>query len=247
MGTDVLEPVGAGVWRGQGTHVSWMLLSEGDSLTLIDSGYPADLAGIRAGIQSLGLPITAVEALLLTHAHVDHAGSAAALAAEAGCPIYVHPLELAAATGELPEQAGPWDVVQRLWRPRVARWAWDIARAGGTTHPRLPQAQPFPGTGALDLPGRPEPVWTPGHTRGHSVFLLRSQAIAVTGDALVTGHPLLPEAKPQLLPAFFGTDREKEASSLSRLVELPADCILPGHGPVWRGDIRQALQAAQTG
>jgi glyoxylase-like metal-dependent hydrolase (beta-lactamase superfamily II) len=33
------------------------------------------------------------EAVLLTHGHFDHVGAVAALAAEVGCPVYLHPAE----------------------------------------------------------------------------------------------------------------------------------------------------------
>ena len=68
--------------------------------------------------------------------------------------------------------------------------------------------------------------------------------MAVTGDTLVTAHPTSPVEGPQLLPAFFNHDQAGTAAALEPLGDLDAGLILPGHGPVHRGPIREAAAAA---
>lgn len=45
-------------------------------------------------------------------------------------------------------------------------------------------------SGALDAPGRPLAVHTPGHTSGHAALHLPDQGVLVAGDALMTEHAL---------------------------------------------------------
>ena len=56
---------------------------------VIDPGYEPDTILVEA--KKLGKEITAV---LLTHGHFDHVGGVRELAAETGCPVYLHEAEL---------------------------------------------------------------------------------------------------------------------------------------------------------
>lgn len=68
--------------------------------------------------------------------------------------------------------------------------------------------------------------------------------ILVSGDAMVTGHPVSTRTGPQLLPGLFNHDRAASVRSLAALGLLDTDVVLPGHGPVWRGPIREAAEQA---
>ena len=67
-----------------------------------------------------------MRAILLTHAHIDHLGSAIWFAKTHGTPVYCHADEVGHAKREYLEQASPVDVALPLWRPRWALWALDI-------------------------------------------------------------------------------------------------------------------------
>jgi glyoxylase-like metal-dependent hydrolase (beta-lactamase superfamily II) len=99
--------------------------------------------------------------------------------------------------------------------------------------------------GPLDLPGRPVPVHTPGHTQGHVVFHLPDAGVVVSGDALVSGHPTSRIEGPQLLPDMFHHERAQALASLDILEGLDAEVLLPGHGPVHRGPVREAARRAR--
>lgn len=88
------------------------------------------------------------------------------------------------ALGELTESGGPIDVAKRLYRPQVDRWAVRMIKAGGLRHFTVPGAQAFPQEGPLNLPGRPVPVATPGHTSGHTSLFLPNSGMLITGDAV---------------------------------------------------------------
>ena len=69
--------------------------------------------------------------------------------------------------------------------------------------------------------------------------------VLVAGDALVTGHPLSTRHGPQLLPDLFNHDQAGCVRSLAALGLLDTEVLLPGHGPVWRGSIRDAAAEAE--
>ena len=239
-----MDQVVKDVFRAEGTAVNWALLREGRDLTLVDGGYPGDVGAVLASIAAIGHRPEDVRAVLVTHAHVDHVGALNHLHERYGTPALMHPDEVANATGERHESATPADVARRAWRPSVLRWSLAITRAGGTQHPVAVHAEAFePGT-PLDLPGRPVPVHLPGHTSGSAAFVLPAAGVVLTGDALVTGHPLLRGSGPQLLPGFFHHDLDAARTSLARLGAVEADLVVPGHGAPWRGDLARATERA---
>lgn len=240
----MLDQVGDGVHLVQGTDVGWLLVTDGDALTVVDTGYPGDADRLDASVRALGREPRDVAAVLVTHWHVDHVGSVARWSAEHGVPVLVHPDELANARGERRESATTLDVARRAWRPRTALWAARISRAGATAHPTLPAVVTWEGDGSLDLPGAPVPVHTPGHTSGHAAYLFPHAGVVATGDALVTAHATTSAHGPQLLPGFFAADPDLARRSLERLRDLDADTIAPGHGPAWRGRLSDAVDAA---
>lgn len=228
-----------------GTHVNWIVLTEGDAVTLIDGGYPGDLGAVEESLRGLGYRLEQITAVLVTHAHVDHVGSLPELVRRSKAPVYLSEREARHARGDYVESATIKDVAVRLWRPGFLGWTLDIMKAGATEHEHLSEAKPFPGEGALDLPGRPVPVATPGHTSGHSCYHLPGVGAMVTGDTLVTAHPTARRPGPQLLMPFFSHDQAATVRALDTLQEFDADIILPGHGPVYRGPLRDACAVAR--
>jgi glyoxylase-like metal-dependent hydrolase (beta-lactamase superfamily II) len=162
-----------------------------------------------------------------------------------GVPVLMHPDEVPLARGERREQAGPLDVLVRSWRPSVAAWSARIMRAGALRHPKVAHAEAWAGPTPLDLPGRPVPVPCPGHTSGHTAYLFADAGVVATGDALITAHPVSRTDGPQRVPDFFSHAPEPARTSLSALADLDADTIVPGHGPVWRGRLADAVAQAQ--
>lgn len=241
-----LVPVSDRVHLVDGGSVNWILVSEGDSLTLIDGGYPGHADAVEASIREIGRRPEDVAAVLVTHAHVDHIGSLDRFAARYGTPVHTGATEVGHAHRDFLEQATPRDVVSNAWRPRVLPWALHIVRAGALGEHRLDAATPFPAEGALDLPGRPVPVAAPGHTSGHTCYHLPELGVLVSGDALVTGHPLTSFDAPQPLVSMFHHDRARMTRSWEALAPLEADTLLPGHGPVWRGSPREAVEQARA-
>ncbi len=136
-------------------------------------------------------------------------------------------------------------ILRAAWRPKVLLWALRTVGKGGLHVERLTQVQLFDaGSVPLDVPGRPVPVPTPGHTSGHCAFHLPGRGVLITGDALMTAHPAGRRPGPQLLPAMFNHDDAAALTSLQALASLSADVVLPGHGPAYHGSPASAVEQA---
>lgn len=127
-----------------------------------------------------------------------------------------------------------------LHRHGVLPWLLRIARAGATRSVSV-NAQAVTSGRPLDLPGGPVPVATHGHTSGHTAFHLPQHGVIVTGDALVTAHPLSKTHGPQLLPPVFDHGHGNTLAALDHIAGLDADTILPGHGPALSMPIAAAV------
>jgi glyoxylase-like metal-dependent hydrolase (beta-lactamase superfamily II) len=226
----------------RGSAVNWVLVTDDTGVMLIDAGYPGDRQDVLTSVRQVGYDAENVHAILLTHAHIDHLGSAIWFANEHGTPVYCHPDEVGHAKREYLEQASVLDVALRIWRPRWAVWSAHVVRSGGLIREGIPSTRPLTAETAAELPGYPMPIFTPGHTTGHCSYLV--DGVLVSGDALVTGHPLLRHRGPQLLPKVFSQSQQDCLRSLDALALLETEILLPGHGDVWRGPIREATDAA---
>ncbi len=73
----------------RGSAVNWVLVTGDTGVMLIDAGYPGDREDVLASLSQLGYRAGDVNAILLTHAHIDHLGSAIWFANEHRTPVYL--------------------------------------------------------------------------------------------------------------------------------------------------------------
>lgn len=244
MEPQLLE-VGSGVFFVEASHTNFVLLCEGDELTLVDSGYPKDRRLLESSVRQTGHDLSDLSAMLLTHAHVDHLGSAEWLRRDHGVPVHTHSAEAPHARGEVEEVISERDLLMRLWRPKVLRFTLNVVTSGALRHQRLTQVAAFEDGEVLDVPGRPTAIFTPGHTSGHSGFHLEDRGVLLSGDALITVD-VWDHARrgPQLIRPQFNADHDRARSSLARLAECDAEVVVPGHGRPYRASPARAVDEA---
>ncbi|HLJ45075.1 MAG TPA: MBL fold metallo-hydrolase [Bryobacteraceae bacterium] len=205
----------------------------GGTWRLIDTGVPDKGGEIRAAAESHYGRGTRPAAIVLTHGHFDHSGSARELAEFWDVPIYAHQLEMPFITGQSayppfdPTAGGFMAFVTRFLSPR------DAFNLGG-------HLRGF-GPGVDVLPGW-EWFHTPGHSPGHVAYFRREDATLLAGDAFTTMNldslPAILQKKQQVCrpPTPINYDWQKARESVRLLSSLKPVTLACGHGIPMQGE-----------
>jgi glyoxylase-like metal-dependent hydrolase (beta-lactamase superfamily II) len=117
---------------------------------------------------------------------------------------------------------------------------WFTLLRGGLRTRHLGEVSTFGDGSTLDVPGSPRVILTPGHTPGSAALHLASRNVLLIGDAFATYGVTTGARGPQIAP--FTADAVQALESLSRIEDVPADLVLPGHGEAWTGGVREAVR-----
>lgn len=242
-----LTQVADDVHVATGTNVNWALVTDGPAVTLVDAGYPRDAGLVLASVEAIGRRVEDVVAIALTHAHLDHLGGVPAVVARSGARVLTGAEEARHARREYVDQISPAALLAQVRRRGGLRWVGQTLRAVGP-HLRLRVAdvEALDPDHPLDVPGTLVAVPTPGHTPGHTAYLMPSTGVLFSGDALVTGHPLSPREGPQRLPDVFAPDVAAVRAAIAGLRDVPAEVLVPGHGLTLEAPLADVVDAALT-
>lgn len=236
-----LDEVARGVFRVEASHNNFVLIDDGTDVTIVDSGYPKDRDLVDASVAKIGRSLADVEAMLLTHGHVDHKGSAERLRLDHAVEVHCHRSEVRLARGEIKQQISMWEL-RRAWRPKIFRFALNAIRRGGLQPEHVSDVSTFEDNETIDVPGNPTAIFTPGHTEGHCGLHLQETGVLISGDALITVDLWDPGRHgPQMIRRQFNHDHAQALRSLDRFIGIEADVIVPGHGEPWRGHPDEAV------
>jgi len=205
------------------------LIETQSGLVLVDAGWPRTERPILRRMRALGR--SELRLIFITHAHLDHYGSAAALRRLTGAPIAIHRADAAfMARGETPVHSA------RSWG-RLGRWFLRVGHGRAWVEPASADVLLDDGDDlrAWGLDARV--VHTPGHTPG-SACLWVEQRLLFMGDLLSSnGQPHMQR--------LYACDWSQMPSSLARAQALRPAWVYPGHAlrPVSGG----AFQAVKAG
>jgi glyoxylase-like metal-dependent hydrolase (beta-lactamase superfamily II) len=202
-----------------------------DEFFLVDSGTRADRAAILAALKLLEIPATNCRAVLLTHAHPDHAGNAAFFA-QRGAQLFLHQAERIfletrrTYIPRLPRALAPLGWLQTAMFA-LGEIFWPVKRvlANVVLHGHETLSTPCGAWRVLE---------TPGHTRGHISFFREADGALLSGDALLNVVPFVMKTGLAVPTAIFNEDTAQARASARRLCALPVNILLAGHGPTLR-------------
>jgi len=219
--------------------VNCYLVEDGGAVTIVDAGAPAYWSDLPAELAAMGRSLDDVRAIVLTHGHDDHIGFAER-ARQAGIDSRVHELDAALARKEV---GNPAKLAGSMRLGPSVGFFWFSLRHGLARVPGLSEVQTFAGGATLDVPGTPLVIHAPGHTPGSVALHFAGHDALFVGDALNTYSVATGWHGPQLSP--FNADRAQALESLSRLEDVDATHVLPGHGAAWRQGARDAVKEAR--
>jgi glyoxylase-like metal-dependent hydrolase (beta-lactamase superfamily II) len=212
----------------------------GGKWVVVDAGLPGRANEILEAAEARFGAGSQPEAILLTHGHMDHAGSALDLAEAWDSPIYAHRLEMPYLTGKSlyppadPTVGGAIAFLSRFF-PRRARNFGDRVR-------ELPTGK-VPGASGWEW------IATPGHSPGHVCFFRESDRVLIGGDAFTTVNMdswsglLTGQQRLSRPPTPFTIDWELARSSVQKLASLRPNVAGSGHGiPVSDAALPERMQ-----
>ncbi len=192
--------------------LSSLLIETDDGLILIDGGLPQSAALIDASIQELGFDTRNVKAILVSHAHFDHAGGLAALQRLTGATVFTSQAgREALVAGHLGQDDPQYvaDLEQGKF-PSVR----DVVAVGDSEVVTV---------GSVDV----KAVYTPGHAPGGTTWTWQSCALNVCYDVVYADSMSAVSAE-----GFRFTDSgvaDKLVASAGVVADLDCDIMLSPH------------------
>jgi len=207
-------------------------------LVLIDTGMPQDGEAIIAAIKSLGHTVEDISHILITHAHLDHIGSLAALKKSSSAQVVAGVKDTAYIQG----LKKTWTMGREGFGGKIFKTVLFFMETFAFHYEPAQVEIPCHGGEIIDCFGGIQVIATPGHSPGSVSFYAKEKGLVFVGDALNgTGG--------FALPMRFGCASYKEAlRSVEQLSRLDFEICLLGHGAPVSGNagalMRELVQKA---
>lgn len=166
-------------WLGHPRSIAACLIESDGQAALIDPGPSCALPALRKKLLARGLAVTDLDAILLTHIHLDHAGATGSLVREnPRLPVYVHALGA-------PHMADPVKLLEsagRLYGDKMGRLYGEFLPVS-RENLRILEGGETLSIGARQL----DVLHTPGHARHHVCYFDSAEGVAFVGDTAGIG------------------------------------------------------------
>lgn len=200
----------------EGNVIHPILIRDEETAVLIDTGFPGQYDDLSRALEKLGMPISQLKAVILTHQDVDHIGCLPEILQECGSQvkIYAHELDKPYIEGQLPLLKD--GHLERLPKGKVDETVTD--------------GQELPFFGGIRV------IHTPGHTPGHISLYLKQSKTLIAGDSMYSVDGMLGGIhEPTTL------DIETARFSLKKFTELDITSVICYHGGLSHRNINEQI------
>jgi glyoxylase-like metal-dependent hydrolase (beta-lactamase superfamily II) len=200
-----------GIHRVDGVYGNVYLIIDGGELTLVDTGMPKNAQKILDYVHRVNERSASISRILLTHCHVDHAGSASELKQLTKAKVGIHREDADFVSGRksAPTPKGFNGVLFKVMSPfyRFKPVESDVILQEN------------------DKVGNLTVVHTPGHTPGSVSYYDPERKALFVGDTIrfVNGKLSGPNKR-------FSSDMQQALQSVKKISRLNFDLMLSGHG-----------------
>jgi glyoxylase-like metal-dependent hydrolase (beta-lactamase superfamily II) len=210
--------------KGYGTGNIYIIEAD-EELVLVDTGVPQDYMLVVDRIKSLGRSPVEVGHIILTHFHLDHAGSAAAFKRLSHARVYAH-------EADVPYLQGDKHISSVYARGAIGTLV-SLVPVAAARIARVPTVEVDVACSdgeVIDVLGGMRVIHAPGHTPGSSAFFWEEQGVLFTGDSIINTYHFL-----SLPTNGFSVDFDQAARSICKVVDEVEDedvrLLCAGHGP----------------
>ncbi len=235
-----MEKVAEGVWLLRGDlrkSMNVYFLEDEGGVVQFDAGSKAMTEAVKAAAKRLG----GVTRLVLGHAHADHRGTAAAIAAT-GVPVLCHPGEVADAESDasiapyMDLSKLPVAPIRWIYPTLLRRWDGGAVKIAGTV---------VEGDEVASF----RVLYLPGHAPGLIGLWRESDRVAIVSDVVyfVDSARLrpLPEGEASVPHPAWAWNHPTAKESLRKLAALEPRLVCAGHEGPRRGEnLRETLEQA---
>ncbi|WP_127548416.1 MBL fold metallo-hydrolase [Paenibacillus amylolyticus] len=200
----------------EGNIIHPVLIWDEEMVVLIDTGFPGQYDDLCIALEKIGVPISQLKAVILTHQDMDHIGCLPEILQECGSQvkIYAHELDKPYIEGQLPLLKD-----SHLEHPPM-----------GKVDETVTDGQELPFCGGIRV------IHTPGHTPGHiSLYLMDSKTL-IAGDSMYSVDGMLGGIhEPTTL------DTETARFSLKKYIELDISSVVCYHGGLTHRNVNEQI------
>lgn len=223
---------------GTATIIYPTLIHDDKNAILVDTGYPNQLASIRAAIEKAGVPFDRLNLIILTHHDIDHIGSlkqfktalknqAKVMAFEEEIP-YIQgdkrPLKLAQFEDNLVNLPAERKAFYEILKTGFSNAVTSVDKA-------LMDGEVLPFCSGITI------IATPGHTLGHICLYHAPSKTLIAGDAL-----RVEDGQLQKTPARINHDTNLYQASLEKLTHYDIVNVISYHGGLYQSQANQKIK-----
>ncbi|WP_136603887.1 MBL fold metallo-hydrolase [Paenibacillus dokdonensis] len=201
-----------------------VLLWDENGATLVDTGNIGQMDQITKAVQEIGLQLSDIRRIIVTHQDIDHIGNLAALtAAYPDIEVWAHADDIPYITGEKRMIKMTDERLSQM--PEAARTA---LHSFFNLLPSIRINREIKDGEMFELHGGMRVIHTPGHTPGHICLYLPQEKLLLAADELrVVDGELVGPAE------AFTPDMNEAVRSLHKLADLPLEKVFCYHGGLY--------------